>query len=288
MADVAAPLLNTAEVAALLRVHPKHVYRLLRRGLPGRRLGGEWRFERDVVLAWVAREPRAEAEPAASPAPPPPLVAANGDVVVERLLARVNAEGGGCLGFVQADRATGLELLRRGRAIAAGTHAEVPPARLGGARLAQIHLVRREVGLCARDAAPALVDLGARRIAGRPPTAGIRVYLDVAVRAAGLDADAIARRIVPHASHRDVVCAVARGDADVGLATRAWAERVGLAFRTLATESYGLVLRAVDLGHPEIVRLCEIAQGAAFRRELAAVPGYDATGCGDIRYGNDT
>jgi excisionase family DNA binding protein len=53
-------LLTSAEVAQLLRVHPKHLYRLLRRGLPGHRVdGGHWRFDREEVLAWMrARSPR--------------------------------------------------------------------------------------------------------------------------------------------------------------------------------------------------------------------------------------
>ncbi len=49
-APAGAGLLKSVEVAALLNVHPKHVYRLLRRGLPGRRVGGDWRFDRDEVL----------------------------------------------------------------------------------------------------------------------------------------------------------------------------------------------------------------------------------------------
>jgi excisionase family DNA binding protein len=53
-------LLTSTECAALLRVHPKHLYRLLRRGLPGHRVGGgHWRFDRDEVLAWMrTRSPR--------------------------------------------------------------------------------------------------------------------------------------------------------------------------------------------------------------------------------------
>jgi molybdopterin-guanine dinucleotide biosynthesis protein B len=49
-------LLTTPEVAGLLRVHPKHVYRLIRRGMPSLRVGGEHRFERLGVLDW-ARSP---------------------------------------------------------------------------------------------------------------------------------------------------------------------------------------------------------------------------------------
>src|SRR5215470_15364419 len=90
-------LLTTGDVAQLLRVHPKHVYRLLRRGLPGRRVGGEWRFLADEVLAWSGARP-ARAAPstgeaanqgASSPGEArPPLLAANGDVAVECLLSR--------------------------------------------------------------------------------------------------------------------------------------------------------------------------------------------------------
>src|SRR4029077_4565312 len=45
-------LITTSDVARLLRVHPKHVYRLLRVGLPAHRVGGEWRFLTAAVLAW--------------------------------------------------------------------------------------------------------------------------------------------------------------------------------------------------------------------------------------------
>jgi putative molybdopterin biosynthesis protein len=69
-------LLTSAEVARLLRVHPKHLYRLLRQGLPGRRVGrGHWRFRRDEVLAWLGARQGSpsealEAELAAGAEPP--------------------------------------------------------------------------------------------------------------------------------------------------------------------------------------------------------------------------
>lgn len=79
-ADVLDDLLTSTEVARLLRIHPKHLYRLLRRGLPGHRHGrGHWRFRRDEVLAWMdAREAGAtpsssiHAELVPSSGPPPP------------------------------------------------------------------------------------------------------------------------------------------------------------------------------------------------------------------------
>ena len=310
------PLLTTEDVATLLRVHPKHVYRLLRRGLPGHRMGGGWRFSPDEVLAWVERggmSPAAVSSAAGAgaggpgnvgggglgggnlgggnlgggPAPDsaPAFVAANGDVAVEVLLAHVNAAPP-LLGFVPADRDAALALLAAGHVLAAGCHAGSPPSHLAGARLARIHLVTRAVGLAVRPGAavPALAALGAVRLAARPASAGVRAHLDAALHAAGLDAAAILAGAEPCASHRDAVLAVLRGDADVALATHAWAARAGLTFQPLATEAYGLVVRAADLGDPRVVRLCEVAQRPAYRRALAMVLGYDATGAGDIRY----
>ncbi len=47
-------VLDLGEAAALLRVDTAAVAELAERGeLPGRRVGGEWRFARDTVLAWL-------------------------------------------------------------------------------------------------------------------------------------------------------------------------------------------------------------------------------------------
>jgi putative molybdopterin biosynthesis protein len=285
---VAQELLTTGEVAALLRVHPKHVYRLLKKGLPARRVGGEWRFSRRDVLAWSGGADEAPAGPeraVASPAAPPALVAANGDIAVTTLLRLAVAGGPPLIGFVQADKAAGFALLDAGAVLAAGAHAGGFPTHLGGERVARIHLVTREIGLFARGAAaPDVRDLARARLASRPPTAGVRAYLDAALRAARVDPGRVHRRAVVLDSHLDVACAVAAGRADVGLGSRAWAERLGLAFAPLAREAYGLVVKARDLGDPRVVRLCEVAQGARFREEVAATGGYDPAGAGDIRY----
>lgn len=272
MADT---LLTTEEVAALLRVHPKHVYRLLKRGLPGRRVGGEWRFVADEVLAWsgVAVE--------VAPAVRPPLVAANGDLALDMLLDLANAGGAPLVGFVRADREGALARLASGAVLAAGCHGAGFPPRMGGERLARLHLVRREVGLAVRSGeVPALRALHGVRFAGRPASAGIVVHLEAALAEAG----ATPPRGVAYASHRDVVAAVLRGEADVGLVTAAWAHRAGLAFEAIAREDYGLLVRAVDLGRPELVRLCEVAQSSAYRGSVAQIPGYEAEGSGTILY----
>jgi len=294
-------LLKTEEVARLLRVHPKHVYRLLKRGLPARRVGSEWRFDRTDVMQWARQGSRnAPAEPglerAELPAPAPPalapprpgaapLIAANGDVVIVILLRQLQ-EAGMLLGFVQSDKETGVRHLDAGRVVATGCHAGGFPSHVGAERVARIHLVTREIGLVGRHGAgaPRLADLPRLRLASRPRSAGVREYLDGALRAGGADPDAVHARAILLGSHLDVACAVAAGHADAGLVSRAWGERLGLPFTPLAQEAYGLLVRARELGDPRVVKICEVAQGDRFRAQVGAVPGYDTTGAGDIRY----
>jgi excisionase family DNA binding protein len=287
-------LLTTVEVAEVLRVHPKHVYRLLKKGLPARRVGSEWRFSRDDVLAWSGGkvvEPSsvgaasAARSPAVASDEAPSLVATNGDVAVLTLLGLTAARGPPLLGFVQADMKEAAELLRQRAVLAAGAHAGGFPSHVGDERVARLHLVHREIGLVHPSGRSLrLKDLARLRLASRPASAGVRGYLDDALRAERLDPAKVHKKALLLASHLEVVLAVAAGRADVGLCSRAWGERAGLAFEPLATEAYGLIVKARDLGDPRVVRLCEVAQSRAFRSEVGAIAGYDVAGSGDIRY----
>jgi excisionase family DNA binding protein len=275
-------LLTTVEVARLLRVHPKHVYRLLRAGLPGLRVGGDWRFEPERVLAWArARAGRREG----GDAPPAAILAANDDEAVSILLGAIVGAGGPLVGCVRADSGTALDLVGSGRATVAGFHRAEVPSSAGGRRLARLRFVSREVGLVGPRGrgAPPLAAFSDRRAASRPASAGTRSTLDRALAGAGLEPERVHRRAACLPSHRDVVCAVARGDADVGVTSRDWAERLGLPFRALAVEEYDLLIPAERLGDPAVVRLCEAAASRAVRKAVGSLPGHSARDAGSIR-----
>ena len=119
----------------------------------------------------------------------------------------------------------------------------------------------------------------------RAATAGVRQHLDCElVRQEAESSDGSRGRADFSGSGRDVVCAVARGEADIGLASAAWTRRVGLEFALLRREPYGLVFRASTLGDPRIVRLCEVVQSTEFRREMATVYGYQAGRTGVLSF----
>ncbi len=55
MADT--PALSVREVAALLSVDEKTVYRLAKkRELPGFKVAGTWRFKREDIDSWIERQ----------------------------------------------------------------------------------------------------------------------------------------------------------------------------------------------------------------------------------------
>ncbi len=50
-------IITAEQVASMLQVHVRTVYRLARRGaIPGRKLGGGWRFSKGVILQLLALE----------------------------------------------------------------------------------------------------------------------------------------------------------------------------------------------------------------------------------------
>jgi excisionase family DNA binding protein len=51
------PLLTATEAAALLKIHPKTLQRMARRGrIPARRIGDLWRFRASELDAWLKSE----------------------------------------------------------------------------------------------------------------------------------------------------------------------------------------------------------------------------------------
>lgn len=279
-------MLTTNDVAALLRVHPKHVYRLLKRGLPARRVGDEWRYDEADVLAWSRGAPAVEPVEALEVSPPP-LLAANGDLAIEALFDEGRERSAPLVGFVLSDHATGLVRLESGAVLGAGCHGDHAPASLGGEKLAWLHLAVRELGIAHRKGLRLrrISGIVGRRLASRPRTAGIRHHLDEALSREGVEPERAYVHAEEYRSHRDAVMAVARGDAEVALASRAWAAHAGLGFTPVVAEAYGLVFRAGHLGDPRVLALCELAQSGKYRGRLAHHAGYDTTRAGHLQLG---
>lgn len=291
-------LLTTKQAAKLLSVHPKHVYRLLKQGLPAARVGSEWRFDRDAVMAWTKGETleRAAVPPVPDPPPavgaprvdsaPPPLVAANGDLVIDELLGLLQAEAAPLLGFVLADQLKARAHLLENRVLFAGAHEDVPIRSVSSTKVARLHLATREIGLATASPKPLtrLSQVVGKRLALRPDSAGVRAQLDQSLVRGGVSLERAYKHAKEYASHREVVLSVAGGLTDIGLTTHAWASVANLSFFPIGSESYGLSVRIDCLSDPRVVRLVEITQGAALRRLLRDRHGYGVEHTGELKF----
>lgn len=50
-------ILTASQVASLLQVHPRTVYKLVKQGsIPGRKFGGGWRFSKSEILLMISSQ----------------------------------------------------------------------------------------------------------------------------------------------------------------------------------------------------------------------------------------
>ncbi len=120
------------------------------------------------------------------------------------------------------------------------------------------------------------------RLINREQGSGSRALLDDELAQADIPADAVVGygRIV--GSHLAVARVVAAGGADVGIATRATAQALGLDFVPLAEVQFDFLIPHDHLEHPAVALVCELLQSEALRTELAMLPGYDVTRIGSV------
>lgn len=133
---------------------------------------------------------------------------------------------------------------------------------------------RREQGLMVAPGNPlglrTVADLAAPglRFVNRQRGAGTRIWFERLCAEAGIDPQAVAGRATEEFTHQAVAALIASGAADAGMGARAVAERFGLGFLPVGTETYFLAMRACA----DPLRLDQIL--AALRMRAAAATGY--------------
>lgn len=174
-----------------------------------------------------------------------------------------------------------LARLREGAVEAAGFHygAEGPPpppfdALFRDPDLTVEPLFRREQGLLWAPGNPlgltdvfSIADRNARFV-NRQRGAGTRIWFERLCREAGVPLDSIVGHHTEEFTHQAVAALIATGAADVGMGTRAVAERFALDFHPLGWETYHLAVRATL--PPE--RLAPLRN--LILERAASVPGY--------------
>ncbi len=120
------------------------------------------------------------------------------------------------------------------------------------------------------------------RFVNREPGAALRSLLDKCLTRVGAAPEHVPGYIHQVRSHAEGAAHIACGAADAALGLRVVAEAYGLSFVPLAVTRCDLVVPADLRDHPGVAVLLETLQSPALRRDLEALPGYDAACTGKI------
>jgi molybdate-binding protein/DNA-binding XRE family transcriptional regulator len=208
----------------------------------------------------------------------------------------VERHPGSFLHWLDATSTRALDLLHAGLVHLAGMHLldedtgefnrPIVARRFPEQRMACVTLARWQQGIVLRPEHRARLRsvedllLPGLRLARREPGAGTEKLLQ---RLLARQGGALPPAAPPFASgHLAVARAVAEGAADAGIAAEAVALAFGLDFVPLAEERFELVLHAELADDPRGARLLDLLSGRGFRRELAALGGYDPSGTGEL------
>jgi len=141
-------------------------------------------------------------------------------------------------------------------------------------------------GLVVRPRAAGQVDgmadvvSGGMRLVNREPGAEARSVLDRELASIGVDGAEVPGYQTTATGHLQVAGAVAAGLADVGVAGEPAALAYQLAFIPLAAERFDLVIPAERFASREVQALVKVLSSRWLLDQLASLPGYDATPCG--------
>ena len=183
-----------------------------------------------------------------------------------------------------------LRLARAGLVHAAGVHTQTGNGGNGaglpdGAQVVGFTAWRE--GLAVRPDLRAVVTgldaiaRGRLRIVNREPGAEARRLLDRERRRLNLDPADLIGYDTEAAGHLQVASAVAAGLADAGVASEPAARAYGLAFVPLAHERFNLVIPAEHTASREAQALLKVLASPWLLAQLASIPGYDASTCGE-------
>jgi molybdate-binding protein/transcriptional regulator with XRE-family HTH domain len=118
------------------------------------------------------------------------------------------------------------------------------------------------------------------RLVNREPGAEARRVLDREFGRAGLDGSQVPGYQTMAAGHLQVADAIAAGLADAGVACEPAALAYGLGFIPLAAERFDLVIPAGQAGSREVQALVKVLGSRWLLDQLASLPGYDPSSCG--------
>jgi putative molybdopterin biosynthesis protein len=122
---------------------------------------------------------------------------------------------------------------------------------------------------------------GSLRLVNREPGAEARRVLDRELARLGVSGPTLAGYDTTATGHLEVAAAIEARMADVGVASEPAALAYGLAFVPLAAERFDLIIPASMAATREVQGLLRVLSSSWLLGQLASLPGYDVTQCGE-------
>jgi molybdate-binding protein/DNA-binding XRE family transcriptional regulator len=119
------------------------------------------------------------------------------------------------------------------------------------------------------------------RLVNQGPGSDARRVLDRELASHGIDPGLLPGYETAAAGHLEVAAAIAAGVADVGVASEPAALAYGLGFVPLAQENVDLVIPAAHARSHEVRAMVRALSSRWLLDQLASLPGYDASRCGE-------
>jgi putative molybdopterin biosynthesis protein len=119
------------------------------------------------------------------------------------------------------------------------------------------------------------------RLVNRDPGSEARRVLDRELASAGISPAQVPGYDTRAMGHLEVAAAIAAGIADVGVASEPVALAYELAFVPLTQERFDLVIPAAQSGAREVQAMLRVLSSPWLLAQLASIPGYDSSRCGE-------
>lgn len=287
--------LTTEEAAAYLRLKERKLYELAASGAaPCSKVTGKWLFPRAALDRWI--EAGMSRPVGVSPAAPPPIIGGSHDPLLEWATRR----SGSGLALLSEGSEAGVERLGANRVAVAAIHlhdlagdsdanVEVMGARPDFHDGVLIAFARREQGLVLAPGNPQRIESlsGAVRAGAvfglRQKGAGAQQLLDRLLASEGMTARQLKTAPGVFATGQDLAQAIRAGEVDCGVATRAVAVALGLAFAPLAWERFDLAMRRRTYFEPSLQALIALMRSSEFARQAQTMTGYDVSDAAAVR-----
>jgi len=298
-------LMNTKEVARYLGIHEKQVYLLIKdRKVPATRITGKWVFPKNLIDEWIAASAQkglGEARQKGKRIEGALLAAGSNDPILDILQTRIRNRYPEFYIFSANTGSTdGLKALDKGYTDIAWSHLFDPqtgeynipfiPTLLSNIDPVVVNLFCRELGFVVAPDNPlgieTLADLAGKgaRFINRQQGAGTRVLLDYHLQKLGIPSDNIDGYEKEVFTHFEVGLAILSKEADVGIATSAISQLLGLGFVPITRENFDMILNKNVFFEKGIQALVEILNSAGFRARVANLGNYDFSKSGKIVY----